>query len=158
VGQPSTRQLKAGLECGWPGETQTTTIKKSGYMREHSTKITQMIWISDIIFGSGKIQPDVVQSPGSQAKRNTVSPIMPVQVEPVEALLLTVHMAVYLMVVIGCGAARYCNIYNLREAAPPCPIAVRLWAQERSGGPRLLVAHVTRTRRTVVGRQAVSAR
>ena len=90
--------------------------------------------------------------------------------EPVEALLLTVHMAVYLMVVMvvvllatvtsTISGKKRPRKYTQRKpkedpAAPPCrsaPIA-RTAMGARSGlvtSTRLLAAHVTRTRRTVV--------
>ena len=66
VGQSSTRQLKAGLECGWPEETHQDNIREIGlYKVTLDPKLPKYIQILDI-FGSAKIQPDVVQPPGSQ--------------------------------------------------------------------------------------------
>jgi hypothetical protein len=92
VGQFSTRQLEGGPECGRPEETNKKTIEKSGYMREQTTQKYQNL----DIFGSVKIQPDVVQSPGSQ--KITVGDAGAVdRVESVDALVLTAYTTLHVI-------------------------------------------------------------
>ena len=97
VGQSSTRQLKAGLECGWPEEAHQDNNREIRlYKVTLDPKLPKYIQILDI-FGFSKIQPDVVQSPGSQIS-NTVGDAGAVdRVESVEALVLTAYTTLYVI-------------------------------------------------------------
>ena len=102
MGQPSTRQLKAGLECGWPEETHQDNNQKKrlyeGTLDQNYPNISEFrIYLDRVKSNLTLFSPQVLKR--KNALRDTVSPIMPVQVEPVEALLLTVHMGAWLMVV-----------------------------------------------------------
>ena len=130
--------------------------KKRLYEGTFDPKLPKYIRISDI-FGSGKIQPDVVQSPGSPrknvAERQRCRPLMPVQVEPVEALrlLLTAHMAVYLMLVMvvvllstvtsTSSGKKRTRKYTQRKpkedpAAPPCPDCPYGYGRKKRSGDK----------------------